>query len=83
MVLHINVKSMAMSQTWSYMKYRSEILCHDICILTIPMVRMGLFERRYIIETFSNFTYSSSIFIHSNSNTYYHKLINLNTFICI
>ncbi|KHF97399.1 hypothetical protein F383_36586 [Gossypium arboreum] len=35
------------------------------------------------METFSDFTYSSSIFIHHNSNIYNHKLINLNTFICI
>ncbi|KHG27676.1 hypothetical protein F383_16241 [Gossypium arboreum] len=30
--------------TWSYTKSRIEILCHDICILTIPMVRTGLLD---------------------------------------
>ncbi|KHG17134.1 Tetratricopeptide repeat GNN [Gossypium arboreum] len=83
MVLHVNLKSMPTSQMWSYTKSHIKILCHDVCILTIPMVRTGLFKRRCIIETFSDFTYSSSVFIHHNSNTYKHKLINSNTFICI
>ncbi|KHG26420.1 hypothetical protein F383_33049 [Gossypium arboreum] len=33
---------MPMSQTWSYMKSHIKILCHDICILTIPKVHTGL-----------------------------------------
>ncbi|KHG21387.1 hypothetical protein F383_27962 [Gossypium arboreum] len=68
MVLHVNLKSMPTSQTWSYTKSNIRILCHDICILTIPMVRMGLFGRRRIIRTFSNFTYLAFISIHHNSN---------------
>ncbi|KHG08476.1 hypothetical protein F383_35847 [Gossypium arboreum] len=43
MVLHVNT-------------YR--ILCHYICILTIPMVRTGLFENRNFVDTFSNISYS-------------------------
>ncbi|KHG26316.1 hypothetical protein F383_32884 [Gossypium arboreum] len=29
MVLHVNHKSMRMSQTWSYTKSHIRILCHD------------------------------------------------------
>ncbi|KHG16264.1 hypothetical protein F383_20613 [Gossypium arboreum] len=42
MVLRVNLKSVPMSQMWSYMKSHIGILCHDICILIIPMVRTGL-----------------------------------------
>ncbi|KHG14003.1 Dihydrodipicolinate synthase [Gossypium arboreum] len=42
MVLHINLKSMPTSQTWFYTKSHIRTLCHDICILIIPMVRTGL-----------------------------------------
>ncbi|KHG20602.1 hypothetical protein F383_01930 [Gossypium arboreum] len=35
MVLHINLKSMPTSQTWSYMKSHIGILCHDISSITI------------------------------------------------
>ncbi|KHF98449.1 Envelope glycoprotein [Gossypium arboreum] len=38
MILHVNLKSIPISQTWSYTKSHIGILCHDICILTIPMV---------------------------------------------
>ncbi|KHG29641.1 hypothetical protein F383_11680 [Gossypium arboreum] len=51
--------TMPMSQTWSYTKSNIEILCYDICILTILMVRTGLFRHRHIIETFSNFLFST------------------------
>ncbi|KHG06521.1 cAMP/cGMP-dependent 3',5'-cAMP/cGMP phosphodiesterase A [Gossypium arboreum] len=44
MVLHVNLKSMPTSETWSYMKSHIEILCHDICILTIPMVCTGFLD---------------------------------------
>ncbi|KHG23029.1 hypothetical protein F383_08895 [Gossypium arboreum] len=37
MVLHVNLKSVPTSETWSYTKTHIGILCHDICILTIPM----------------------------------------------
>ncbi|KHG26957.1 Putative solute carrier organic anion transporter family member 1B7 [Gossypium arboreum] len=53
MVLHVNLKSMPMSQMWSYTKTHIGILCHDIGVLIIPMVRTGLFGHRYLIETFS------------------------------
>ncbi|KHG02991.1 hypothetical protein F383_25570 [Gossypium arboreum] len=43
MVLHINLKSMPTSQTWSYTKSHIVILCHDIC--TIPIVRTRFFGR--------------------------------------
>ncbi|KHG10871.1 hypothetical protein F383_13245 [Gossypium arboreum] len=33
------------------------ILCHDICILTIPMVRTGLLKRRNFVDTFSDISY--------------------------
>ncbi|KHG00019.1 hypothetical protein F383_38691 [Gossypium arboreum] len=33
-----------MSQTWSYTRTHIEILCHDICTLTIPKVRTGLLD---------------------------------------
>ncbi|KHG13480.1 hypothetical protein F383_19918 [Gossypium arboreum] len=49
MVLHVNLKPMPTSQTWSYMKSHIRILCHDICILSIPMVRTGLFGRRDLL----------------------------------
>ncbi|KHG21053.1 hypothetical protein F383_31645 [Gossypium arboreum] len=58
---------------WSYTKSHIGILCHDICILTIPIVCTGVFGRRRIIEAFSDFTYSSSIFIHHNSISYKHE----------
>ncbi|KHG01867.1 hypothetical protein F383_21221 [Gossypium arboreum] len=70
MVLHVNLKSMLTSQTWFYTKSHIRILCHDICILTIPMVRTGLFGRRHIIETFSDFSYSTRIAIHHYSLTF-------------
>ncbi|KHG10238.1 Dihydrodipicolinate synthase [Gossypium arboreum] len=44
MVLCVNLKLMLTSRTWSYMKSHIGILCHDICILTIPMVRTGLLD---------------------------------------
>ncbi|KHG09923.1 hypothetical protein F383_11618 [Gossypium arboreum] len=53
MVLHVNHKLMTMSQTWSYMKNTYRILCHDIYILTIPKVRMGLFGRRNTVDAFT------------------------------
>ncbi|KHG16448.1 hypothetical protein F383_21490 [Gossypium arboreum] len=59
---------MPMFQTWSYTTTHIGILCHDICILTIPMVHTGIFGHRHIIRTFSNFTYSALISIHLNSN---------------
>ncbi|KHG06733.1 hypothetical protein F383_33152 [Gossypium arboreum] len=37
------------------------ILCHDICILTIPMVRTGLFRYRHIIGTFLSITFAALI----------------------
>ncbi|KHG11849.1 hypothetical protein F383_19135 [Gossypium arboreum] len=46
MVLHVKHKSMPTSQMWSYTKSHNEILYHDICILTIPRVRTGLFRRQ-------------------------------------
>ncbi|KHG08294.1 hypothetical protein F383_34793 [Gossypium arboreum] len=61
MVLHVNLISMPTSQMWSYTKSPIGILCHDICILTIPLVYTGLFGRRHIIETFSDITYSTLI----------------------
>ncbi|KHG08844.1 Neural cadherin-1 [Gossypium arboreum] len=61
MVLHVNIKSMPTLQTWSYMKLHIGILCHDICILTIPMVHTGLFGCRHIIRPFSEFSYSTQI----------------------
>ncbi|KHG05073.1 hypothetical protein F383_30633 [Gossypium arboreum] len=35
MVLHLNLKSMPMSQTWSYTESHIRILCHDISSITI------------------------------------------------
>ncbi|KHG14146.1 hypothetical protein F383_19271 [Gossypium arboreum] len=35
MVLHVNLKSMPMSQTWSYTIPHLEILCHDIFLDSI------------------------------------------------
>ncbi|KHG27653.1 hypothetical protein F383_10866 [Gossypium arboreum] len=70
MVLHVNLKSMPTSQTWSYTKSHIGILCHDICILTIRIVRTGLFGCRHIFETFSDFLYSTQTAIHHYSLTY-------------
>ncbi|KHG17891.1 hypothetical protein F383_00068 [Gossypium arboreum] len=53
MVLHVNLKLMPTSQMWSYTKTHIGILCHDIGILTILMVRKGLFGHHYLIKTFS------------------------------
>ncbi|KHG16764.1 hypothetical protein F383_21296 [Gossypium arboreum] len=39
-----NMKSNMMPTSQPFMTYR--ILCHDICILTIPKVRMGLRDVR-------------------------------------
>ncbi|KHG25491.1 hypothetical protein F383_32824 [Gossypium arboreum] len=61
---------MPLSQTGSYTKSHIEILCHDMCILTIPMIRTGLFGRCHIIRNFSNFSYSTQIAIHHYSLTY-------------
>ncbi|KHG12745.1 hypothetical protein F383_19025 [Gossypium arboreum] len=35
MVLHVNLKLMLMSQTWSYTKSNIEILCDDISSISI------------------------------------------------
>ncbi|KHG16391.1 DNA-directed RNA polymerase subunit beta [Gossypium arboreum] len=59
--------------------YVPDVVLHEItyrksyvmtCILTIPIVRTGLFRRCHIIETFSDFLYSTQISIHQNSLTY-------------
>ncbi|KHG11233.1 hypothetical protein F383_12762 [Gossypium arboreum] len=34
----------------------SKILCYDICILAIPIVRTGIFRCRHIIKTFLDFS---------------------------
>ncbi|KHG23405.1 Replicase polyprotein 1ab [Gossypium arboreum] len=67
MVLHVKQKSMLTSQMWSYTKSHNEILCHDICILTIPRVRTGLFIRRNFVDTFLDSIYLARTFIHHNS----------------
>ncbi|KHG22177.1 hypothetical protein F383_06027 [Gossypium arboreum] len=46
--------TMLMSHTWSYTISHLGILCHDICILYIHVVRMGLSD-----------VVTSSIFAHS------------------
>ncbi|KHF98329.1 Solute carrier organic anion transporter family member 1B3 [Gossypium arboreum] len=70
MVLHVNQKSMTTSQTWSYMNSHNEILCHDICILTIPRVRTGFFIRQNFIDTFSNNTIKLEYSFLTNSISY-------------
>ncbi|KHG19525.1 hypothetical protein F383_25195 [Gossypium arboreum] len=62
---------MPTSQTWSYTITHIRILCHDICILTTPMVRMRLFRRRKFVNTSSDVLFfSTHIFIHHSSIAY-------------
>ncbi|KHG29868.1 hypothetical protein F383_11008 [Gossypium arboreum] len=50
---------MPTSQMWSYTITHIGILCHDICILTIPMVRTGIFGCRNFVDTFLDLIFNS------------------------